>query len=281
MATFLQRDQAPLDAREWAALDDVVVRTARSMLGGRRFISLVGPFGPGVEALPDDTITGGGEGQVDLLGNADGEAVGIQRRRFLPLPLIYKDFWLHWRDLEASRQMGLPLDLGKAAAAAAACATAEDRLVFDGHPQLGLPGLRTAEGCQTLPMSDWGAEGMAFADVVQGVRALTSTGFPGPYALAVSTRLYAELNRVFDDTGVLELEQVEKLARRGVYPSPVLPEPSVLLVDSGPENMDLALGMDLTTAYVESSNLNHHFRVLESLALRVRRPGAICLFESR
>ena len=46
----------------------------------------------------------------------------------------------------------------------------------------------------------------------------------GPYALAVSPRLYADLNRIFDDSGVLELEQVEKLARRGVYPTAVLPE---------------------------------------------------------
>jgi uncharacterized linocin/CFP29 family protein len=59
----------------------------------------------------------------------------------------------------------------------------------------------------------------------------------------------------------------------------VLPEPTALLVDSGGQNLDLAVGLDLSTAYVESSNLNHHFRVLESLVLRVRRPGAICTFE--
>jgi uncharacterized linocin/CFP29 family protein len=120
--------------------------------------------------------------------------------------------------------------------------------------------------------------GRAFADVVEGVRALTQAGFTGPYALAVSPRLYADLNRIFDDSGVLELEQVEKLARRGVYPTAVLPEPSALLIDSGGQNLDLAVGLDLSTAYVESSNLNHHFRVLESLVLRIRRPGSICTF---
>ncbi|HYY88540.1 MAG TPA: family 1 encapsulin nanocompartment shell protein, partial [Chloroflexota bacterium] len=138
---------------------------------------------------------------------------------------------------------------------------------------------RTIEGRQGLPMSDWGTMGRAFSDVVEGVRALTQAGFTGPYALAVSPRLYADLNRIFDNSGVLELEQVEKLARRGVYPSAVLPEPAALLVDSGSQNMDLAIGLDLSTAYVESDNLNHRFRVVESLVLRVRRPGAICLFE--
>jgi uncharacterized linocin/CFP29 family protein len=275
---YLQRDQAPLGIDQWAAIDQAVVRTAQSMLVGRRFISLVGPFGPGVEALPSDTIGGAGIGQIDLLGNDEGQAIGIEGRRFLPLPLLYKDFWIHWRDLEASRQLGVPLGLGNAAAAAAATAQAEDRLVFDGEPGLGLPGLRTIDGRQRLPMGDWDTGGRAFADVVEGVRTLTQAGFTGPYALAVSPRLYADLNRIFDASGVLELEQVEKLARRGVYPTAVLPEPAALLVDSGAQNMDLAVGLDLSVAYVESSNLNHLFRVLESLVLRIRRPAAICEF---
>lgn len=278
MTDYLQRDQAPLTSGQWQALDAMVVRTAQAVLVGRRFLSLVGPFGPGVEAVPSDMLTGTATGQIDLLGNAEGETVGVQRRRYLPLPLIYQDFWLHWRDLESSGRFGVPLDLTKAAAAAAACAQAEDRLIFDGDPALGLDGLRTVDGRQTPPMRDWRGAGEAFADVVDGVRLLTAAGFPGPYALAVSPRLYAELNRIFDNTGVLELEQVEKLARLGVYPSSVLAEPAAVLVDSGPQNMDLALALDLSAAFVESTNLNYRMRVVESLVPRIHRPAAICAF---
>jgi uncharacterized linocin/CFP29 family protein len=278
MAEYLQRGQAPLTQQQWQALDQAVVQTAQAVLVGRRIISIVGPFGPGVEVIQNDTILGRSAGQIDLLGNKEGEAIATERRQFLPLPLIYKDFWMHWRDLEADQQFGVPLDTGKAAAAASATALAEDTLIFQGDEALGLPGLTTVDGRQTLPMSDWSQMGSAFADVVAGVQALIAQGFTGPYALVVSPRLYAQLNRVFDATGVLELEQVEKLARRGVYPSAVLPEPSAILVDSGAQNMDIAIGLDLTTAYVESSNLNHHFRVLESLVLRIRRPGAILTY---
>ena len=280
MADYLQRGQAPLSDSQWRALDAAVISTARSSLVGRRFISLAGPFGPGVEALPSDTLAGASAGQVDLLGNDEGEAIGIERRRFLPLPLIYKDFWLHWRDLESSGQFGIPLETNKAVGAAAACAQAEDHLIFDGDSTLLLPGLGNAAGRQTLPMRDWGAGGQAFGDVVDGVRALTDQGFTGPYALAVSPRLYAQLNRVFDTTGVLELEQVEKLARRGVYSSSVLPDPAAVLVDSSAQNLDLAVAVDLSVAFVESTNLNYRFRVLESLVLRIHRPGAICTFET-
>ena len=279
MAEYLQRDQAPLTSGQWSTLDAAAITTARSLLVGRRFISLVGPFGPGVESLPSDTLSGTSTGQIDLLGNEEGETIGIERRRYLPLPLIYKDFWLHWRDLESSRQLGTPLETNKAAGAASACAQAEDRLIFDGESSLVLPGLRNVADRQTLPMRDWGAEGQAFADVVDGVRQLTDKSFTGPYALVVSPRLYAQLNRVFDGTGVLELEQVEKLARRGVYPSSVLPEPAALLVDSSAQNMDLAVAVDLAVAFVESTNLNYRLRVLESLVLRIHRPGAICTFE--
>ena len=279
MPDFLLRDQAPLQTDEWATLEQTVVRTAQSMLVGRRFISLVGPFGPGVEALPNDILRVTGTGRIDLLGEQESEPLTIATRRFLPLPLLYRDFWIHWRDLESSRQLGVPLDVGRVAAAAAATAQAEDRLIFDGEPSLDLPGLRNVDGRQTLTMSDWGSMGRAFADVVEGTRVLIQAGFTGPYALAVSPRLYADLNRIFNGTGVLELEQVEKLARRGVFPTAVLPEPCAVLVDSGAQNLDLAIGLDLSTGFLESSNLNHLFRVVESLVLRIRRPGAICTFE--
>src|SRR5438067_841135 len=279
MHDYLQRDQAPLSSEQWAVLDQAVVRAAQSVLIGRRIISLVGPFGAGVEVLPSDTVRSGTLGQIDLLGEATGEAIGIEQRRFLPLPILYTDFWVHWRDLEASAQLGTPLDIGKAVAAAAATAQTEDRLIFDGRPSLGLAGLRNVDGRQVLPMSDWDLEGRAFADVVEGVRVLTAGGFSGPYALVASPRLYANLNRVFDNTGVLEVEQIEKLARRGVFATGIVPESTAMLIDSGGQNMDLAVGVDLTVAYVESSNLNHHFRVLESLVLRIRRPGAVCTFE--
>jgi uncharacterized linocin/CFP29 family protein len=280
MPDFLQRDQAPLTSSQWATLDQAVVGTARSTLVGRRVISVVGPFGPGIEALPSDTLSGTGMGQIDLLGNEEGEEIGVEARRFLPLPLIYKDFWLYWRDLEASTQLGVPLNTGKAAAAAEAVARAEDSLVLDGNTALGLPGLRKVEGHQSVRLGDWSLEGQGFAAVVNAVRHMTDQNFPGPYALIVSTGLYAQLNRIFGNTGVLEIEQVEKLARRGVYATSILPEPAALLVDSGAQNMDLAISVDLTTAYVESSNLNHHFRVLESLILRIRRPDAICTLEA-
>ena len=274
---YLMRGSAPLTPQQWQVLDDAVVNTARSQLVGRRFLSLVGPFGAGLQAIPDDRLSGGGGGHIDLLGQNE-EAVHIERRRYIPLPLIYKDFWLFWRDIEAAEQFHLPLDTSKAAVAASACANAEDSLIFNGDPEFESPGLLTVDGRLHARLHDWDTRGEAFQAVVEGIRVLTDADFYGPYALVTSPRLYARLNRIFDNSGVLELEQIEKLVRAGVYQTAVIPDTAVL-VAAGAQNVDLALGFDLATAFVESTNLNYHFRVLESLVMRVKRPAAILTFD--
>jgi len=275
---YLMRDSAPLTAGQWAALDSAVVDTARAQLVGRRFLPLVGPFGAGLQALPDDRLTGAGAGTIDLLGQNE-DAVRIERRRYLPLPLIYKDFWLFWRDIEAADQFHLPLDTSKAAAAASACAHAEDSLIFNGDPEFDTPGLLNVDGRLHAPLRNWETAGEAFLAVVEGIRVLTDADLFGPYALITSPRLYARLNRIFDNTGVLELEQIEKLVRAGVYQTAVIPDTAVL-VSAGAQNVDLAIGFDLTTGFVESTNLNYRFRVLESVVLRIKRPAAILTFDA-
>jgi uncharacterized linocin/CFP29 family protein len=277
MIDYLLRDDAPLTEAQWQAIDRIAIERARAALVGRRVLPVEGPFGAGVLAVPDDRLEGTARGQIDLLGNAE-DTVGIERRDLVPLALIYKDFWLHWRDLEANLRLGQPLPASAVAAAASACAQAEDDLVFNGNAPLGLPGLLTVDGRQTLPLGDWGQMGRGFEDVVEGIRVLTEAGFVGPYGLVLSPRLYAQLNRVFANTGVLELEQVEKLVRHGVYRSAVLPEPCAVLLETGAQTADLAVGLDLSVAFIESTNMNHRLRVVESVAMRIKRPAAICTF---
>ena len=72
MSDYLQRDQAPLGVDQWAAFDQTATRTAQSMLVARRFINLVGPFGPGIEALPNDTLSGATADEVaERFGHAE------------------------------------------------------------------------------------------------------------------------------------------------------------------------------------------------------------------
>jgi uncharacterized linocin/CFP29 family protein len=279
MVDFLLRDQAPLTPEQWEQIDAAVEDVGRRSLVGRRIVPVLGPLGAGAQVVPDDIFRDADRGGLDLLGEDDVGIVRGTERRYLPIPLLYKDFRLHWRDLDANYQGCMPFDPSPATAAATVVARTEDQLIFNGDDRLGYQGLLNVAGRGVITMSDWSGLGNAFRDVVTATQYLTDAGFYGPYAVIASPRLYAAMNRVYENTGVLEIEQVQKLASAGVYRSAAIPDGRAVIVAVGASNMDLVVGQDLVAAYVESENLNHHFRVVESVVLRIKRPQAVVNLE--
>jgi len=281
MSDYLMRDDAPLSAEEWEQLDQLVVEVARTLLVGRRFISLTGPLGAGTLNVPVASVSSAQACLHDEAGCGctGGNVIQVTGRKFLPLPIIHQDFRLAWRDMEASRQVEQPLELGPAAAASAACAIAEDKLIFHGHPEHGYEGLLNAAGRHTVPLGDWDKVGAAFAHVVAATETLVADGFYGPFACVLSPALYARTQRVARDIGRLESELIKDVAEGGLFRSPVLAGNQGLVVALGAHNLDLAVAQDLITAYLGPENMDHNFRVLESLVLRLKRPGAICVLE--
>jgi uncharacterized linocin/CFP29 family protein len=101
----------------------------------------------------------------------------------------------------------------------------------------------------------------------------------GPYAVVLSPDLYAQLLRPLGQGGRLELELVQVVADAGVYQSPVLKQGHGAVVSCGRDVLDIVVGEDVRTAYIATEGINHLFRVLEVLALRIRRPEGICTLE--
>ena len=275
---FLEHEESPLTQDEWARLNETVVQVARRTLVGRRFIDIYGPLGAGVQTIPHDEFAGSELGAVDIVGEEETATVFAERRRFLTIPIIYKDFLLHWRDIQASRAHNMPLDVSAAAGAASFLAQKEDELIFYGDEKLGLDGLFTVEGRAQVKLGDWGKPGQAYENIVQATEKLLANGHYGPYAVVTSPPLYASMHRVYERTGVLEIENVRKLASEGVYQSNVVKEGAVV-VSVGRENLDLAVSLDMVVAYLGAEHMNHPFRVLECLALRIKHPDAICTLE--
>ncbi len=277
----LLREEAPLTPEEWDSIDEIVVRVARNRLVGRRFIQIFGPLGAGLQSVYQDTYAGADSGAVSMLGEEDIHPVHTELREFKQLPLIYKDFWIYWRDIETARSFGMPLDISAAAGAANFVAQAEDDLILNGHKKLGFEGLLNAKWRNTVPMLNWDESGLAFQNVVDATKKLIDSGYYGPFAMAVSPSLFSKMQRVYNNTGVLEINQVRELVTAGVFQTPVLPDDGVVIVSTGPENFDMAVAQDLITAYLGPDKMNHPFRVLESLVLRIKRPEAICTFEAQ
>ena len=275
----LLREEAPLTPEEWNRIDEVVTEAAKSQLVGRRFISVFGPIGAGMQSVQQDVFAGVDVGEISLLGDEDVHPVHAETRSLMPIPMIYKDFRIYWRDIETSRTFGMPLDTSAAAGAAVFVAQAEDSLVLKGSEKLGFQGLMNAKWRSTVPMLNWDEPGRAFENVVNATRKLIESEFFGPFAMVVSPDLYSRMQRVYDSTGVLEINQVRELVTVGVFRTPVMPNNGALVVSTGPQNFDIAVGQDLITAYLGPENMNHPFRVLETLALRIKRPEAICTLE--
>ena len=52
-----------------------------------------------------------------------------------------------------------------------------------------------------------------------------------------------------------------------------------VLVCCEPQYMDLVIGQDIKTAYLELIQLNHHMRILETVLPRLKRQEAVVLYE--
>ena len=280
MPDFLGHAENPLREDEWARLNETVIQVARRSLVGRRILDIYGPLGAGVQTVPHDEYTGVSPGAGDIVGEQETASVFTDARKFKTIPIIYKDFLLHWRDIEAARLHNMPLDVSAAAGAAALCAQQEDELIFYGDPKLGHEGLMNAAGRLTAPLGDWSAPGAGYLSIVEATRKLNESGHYGPYAVILSPRLFSMLHRIFEKTGVLEIETIRQLASDGVFQSNRLRGDSGVVVSTGRENMDLAVAMDMVAAYLGASRMNHPFRVLESLILRIKHPDSICTLES-
>lgn len=276
---FLKRTESPLTQTQWKEIDSVVTQTAKKVLVGRRFIEITGPFDPSIQFTTIDIIDSGQTGACGLFGETECGVVKVRERKYAPLPIVYKDFKYHWRDIETSSKLGLPLDLSIPATAAYQVAVAEDKLIFHGDLESGFYGLLNTPGRNIVKLSDWSVVGEAFQNILAGIVKLNEKGFYSDFALVLNPKDYAALHRLYGNSGTLEIDQIKKLFDVGVFTTPVVPQKSAVIVATGIENMDIFLAQDLMTAYYNYDNMDHYFRVFEILALRVKRPESICTIE--
>lgn len=267
---YLARDSADLSVELWNRIDDAVIGTARNQLTCRRFLKTYGPLGAGATTVAVD-----GVGKGEVLEDGIGRIVG---RTQLELPLFYEDFTLLGRDLELAAQTGMPLDLAPAIAAAKKAARREDDLILNGNAALGATGLLTVKGTAKVKKGDWSKGENGFADVAAAVSQLAKNGYLGRYALVVAPDLYLDLQRLQPNTGMLEIDRVQKLIGDNVHMTSVMGAGKAVLVCAEPEYLDLAVGLDLSVGYLELADFNHGFRIMETLALRVKDPAAIVVF---
>jgi len=229
----------------------------RKSLVGRRFIELVGPLGWGVEYAP-----------VSGFGMQDGAAVIAEKATYKPLQELGSEFIVRAKQMALAASMPFGLDLGAVAWAAAELAKAEDKLILSG----------LMAKADAAPLGDWDGEGGAFRAIAGAAAQLLSAGFDGPYVAVMSPGMYARLAAQMRQ-GRREIEMVEKVLRGEIYQSPVMVEGQVIVASPHAWNFDLVVGQDVVTAYLGNQGLDQRFRIFETLVLRVKLPGSVCVLK--
>jgi uncharacterized linocin/CFP29 family protein len=272
-------EKSPLTPEQLEFLQQEIVREARRTLVGRRLIGLYGPLGAGIASVSIEHYGADEDAEIELRGQTDPKPVVGASEIVLPVPILYKDFILHWRDVSFAKKLGAPLDASRATRAAHAVADREDTLIFNGEPRIGHQGLLNAKGRSTVKRSDWSKYGSAYRDIVRATETLLSHNHHRPFALAVSAQDYAMLVQQREGQFAPELDSIARLCDDGVFNSPTIPEGKAVLLSTGDQNFDIAVTEDLTISFLGERDQDYPFRVYECLALRIKRSTAICTIE--
>ena len=166
---YLLREDAPIEAKTWEILDETMLEAAKTVLSGRRILTVEGPYGLGLKvvALSDPTV----------------ESAPVTSP-VLPLALIVRDFTMSKRDLAAFEKDGVMLDTKPVATTAIECAKLEEELLYKGTKEAA--GLLTAKGSNQVKLSAWDEVGTAAEDIINAITELDNAGFHGPYNLALA-----------------------------------------------------------------------------------------------
>jgi uncharacterized linocin/CFP29 family protein len=266
----------PLTETEWGTLSNVIRHVGNATIT-RRIIEASAPLGAGQQTVPNEELYGITEG---YRGRVGGGGIALQTRKISSgiVPIIFKDFTMHWRDLEESRLTAQTFPIAKAAAAASCCARAEDRLVFFGNQEMGHSGLMTAEGRETLVGLNWESAGSAFTNFSRITEKLTKKGFNGPFAAVVHPYIFAAMHRVLARSSLLEVTHVRAILNGGIYKSELLPKLTGFVISMGKQNFELMVAVDMSAAFLGARQMNLPFRVFKAVYFRINRGDAICVF---
>lgn len=267
---FLARDSSPFEDDFWKGIDKTVVEAASRTLIGRRFLNIYGPLGSGTISIQYDK-----NDREEVFENGFVKTSG---RKSIEIPQLYQDFTLLWRDIENNKRNGMPLDLSIVSSSAQALSKKEDELIFYGNEFVGVEGLLNTQGIQKLKISDWSTGENPYSDLIKSINMMRSKGIIGRLVLCVSRDLYFDLQRIQQGTGMTEAQRISSMIS-GLYDVSVIKGKTAVLLCIEQQYMDLAIGVDISTSYLEQKDLNHTFRIIETIVPRIKNANSIVIME--
>ncbi len=277
--SMLRRDEwAQVDAAVIAeaqyplrAVNDVLSRGLKQTLGG--IGTMVSQWYMASEldgATVNMTGTGGGRDMTDL------------RQAGAPVPVIFKDFSIDARTLEASRMMGDGLDVTTAAAAARVVAeTLESLLVNGGGVQLNGQALygyrnhphRNTDTATNYGGGDWGTIANVMNTISGMITAAQLDRHYGPFMIYASPAQYNQAAfPVYDNTTDTPMARALRLPQvAGFEMLPTLADGEVLLVQMTRNVVEWAEAMSLQVREWSSGDgMSASFKVMAIATPKVK-----------
>lgn len=277
-------DTGRLTDEEILYIDERVVETVRPLLVGRKLFPVFTLPNAGIMTVRGYKRTDMSAAKISLYGQPGNKDRSEKVPFNITVPVIEKEFEISWREIEASRGLSMPIDTQEAENAARQVAEDEDLLLITGEhtgfKALGVEGLATATGRNTVSGGDWSANAETYVN--NAISELESDGHYGPYALILKPSWWRQITAAkISGTAVNISEKVSELVDGNVFRTDSLKTSTggvnnALVVELSRENFELVIGRDVEVRKLQDVRGNIEGVVREVVAPRIKRPASIC-----
>lgn len=285
---------ATLRKDEWEQLDEAVIRTAQDRLTGvadlysRNLVHRIGN-GLGKTVLEYEDLSNITDAEISMDAMTPGQKDRpVYDAKYLPLPVIFKDFSYSSRILAASRNgKGQPLDTTTAAMAADRVADKIEDMLFNGASTYTYGG-GTIYGYTDYPnsnsvtlSSNWDASAKTGEQILDDVRAMKQASIEakhyGPFILYIPTNYETILDDDFKSESDLSIRQrILKIANiQEVKVADKLSDDEVVLVQTTGEVVRMVEGLPIQTVeWEEGGGFVTNYKVLTIMIPQIRSDQA-------
>ena len=277
-------------------IETQIVKTVRPLLVGRTLMPTHSLPSAGFTKYTYYTENDMGQATISMTGEEQSMDLVDLTEGDVKIPIISKDYNLHWRDVLKRRDTGEDLNTQHAENAARQVAEEEDRLIISGEdatwPALGLAGLRAScpgGAASTFAGGNWLAAAgagpvAAMGDVATAKGMLRALGYMGPYKLILPSPTYGgSLEQLLptpsDVFGFQAMGQLlggeENIVVSDSLYTATGTQTNALLIDTQPGNFELLVGADITNYLDQLPTMNYQGKVWEAVVPVVKRPNAI------
>ena len=261
----LHRELAPVSATAWTQIEQEAARRLKRYLAARRVVDLQGPQGFDLSAVG----TGHTRSVTPL---CDG--LQVAQREVTPVLELRVPFRLTRKAIDDVERGSNDSDWQPLKDAAKKIAFAEDHVVFEGYPAVGIDGIRqvTSNRKVTLP-----GDIRTYPDAIaEAVNELRLAGVNGPYALLLGADPYTSITGGSDD-GYPVLKHIQKLVDREVIWTPAIKGGVVVTTRGG--DFDLTIGQDLSIGYLSHTSDDVELYLEETLTYRTQTAEASVILD--